>query len=189
MNKQALQNTVEEYKKLTHLRNQLACFSRLVSIGEVITHAATSCCPCCNRKFDHQRRIPEDILQLQAEVLLQKEAEITKCQTFEELHEVVKKYHVSGIRELTIYDISLRIGAYLKLYPQRIYLHSGAGKGLKAWAGKLKMPFKASESITLDELKAYQADLITSELMPHEIEDFLCIFFHKEQNNTFSKIF
>ena len=57
--------------------------------------------------------------------------------TFDEIMKIItdvirKEYPIwKGIGELTTYDISVRIGAYKKKFPDKIYLHCGAKEG--AW--------------------------------------------------------
>ena len=74
---------------------------------------------------------------------------------------------ISGIGELYVYDTALRIGAFLKLYPEKVYLHAGTRTG----ANRLKIKKSNKEWIELDELpKQFQ------ELPMNEVEDILCIY-------------
>ena len=74
--------------------------------------------------------------------------------------------NIRGIGTLTIYDISLRIGAKLGLYPKAVYLHGGVISGAKA----LGLNYR-QESIPIKDIP----EPISSNLEPYEIEDFLCI--------------
>jgi hypothetical protein len=70
----------------------------------------------------------------------------TTVRTFAELYEkvAVALRPIRGIGLLTIYDTAHRIGAYLKLSPEQVYLHAGVRTGAKAlglgdWQSKLPM--------------------------------------------------
>jgi len=75
-----------------------------------------------------------------------------------------RKFWKNG--ELTVYDTALRIGAYLRIEPEKVFLHRGTRDGAKA------LGFKGGKrSIRLDELpKAFHG------LKPYQIEDCLCIY-------------
>jgi hypothetical protein len=68
--------------------------------------------------------------------------------------------------ELYVYDTSLRIGAYMGIWPQKVYLHAGTRKGAKA----LGFP---STARSIDPLAM---PIEMSQLEPREMEDFLCIY-------------
>ena len=89
------------------------------------------------------------------------------CRDFEDLRSLVDNtIRVKGIGDLTIYDFSLRIGAKLGLYPKAVYLHRGAISGAKA----LGLNYR-QKSIPIKDIP----EIISSNLEPYEIEDFLCI--------------
>lgn len=124
------------------------------------------------KRFPHQRMLAENSLQAQATVLSGKINEIELCQKeggFHVLYELVKKLKVTGIGALACYDIALRIGANLNIYPVYVYLHAGVATG----ALNLCVMKKGEEKpyLTLEELPP-----ILTQLRPHEIEDFLCIY-------------
>ena len=49
---------------------------------------------------------------------------------------------IKGIGELTIYDTALRIGFYLDIYPDKVYLHAGTREGAKRLIGEDKVKNK-----------------------------------------------
>jgi len=53
--------------------------------------------------------------------------------TFEELHGVVENLtrEIPKIGELTVYDTALRIGAYLGLQPDKVFVHAGTLEGVQ----------------------------------------------------------
>jgi len=73
---------------------------------------------------------------------------------------------ISGIGELAVYDITLRIGAYRGLHPTEVYLHAGTRKGVQALglsANRKSLP-----------MTSLPADLRL--LSAEEAEDLLCIY-------------
>lgn len=120
------------------------------------------------KRHGHQRRIIQPALNESARRLLDVQDKIKMCRDFEDLRGFVDRKigDVWGIGTLTIYDISLRIGAKLGLYPQVVYLHRGVISGAKA----LGLNYR-QKSISIEDIP----ELISSNLEPYEIEDFLCI--------------
>jgi hypothetical protein len=120
------------------------------------------------KRLDHQRRIPAEALRAWANALQRKHTQIHSCRTFDELLNVLEKESRAFWKdgELIVYDTALRIGAYLKIEPEEVFLHRGTREGAKA------LGFEGSRrSIRGDEFpKAFQR------LKPYQIEDCLCIY-------------
>ena len=88
------------------------------------------------------------------------------CRSFDDLHRTVHD-RIGGIHrigELAVYDISCRIGAFVGLSPNRVYLHAGTRKGAQA--------------LGLRGATVHKNDLPPEfgRLSPAEIEDCLCIY-------------
>jgi hypothetical protein len=84
------------------------------------------------KRHPHQRR-------LSASTLRRAHAELDQCQpgncsSFDELFQMVDNAigAIHGIGPLTVYDTAYRIGEYLNLKPERIYLHAGTREGAQA---------------------------------------------------------
>lgn len=71
-----------------------------------------------------------------------------------------------GIGELYVYDTALRIGAWLELFPGKVYLHAGTRWGARALGFDPK-----ARALEVSELPQE-----LQQLEPYEIEDLLCIF-------------
>lgn len=73
------------------------------------------------KRHDHQWPIPKLVLQSAADALIN--ANLT-ADSFGELHEKVQTTigPIYGIGELTIYDAAQRIGVYLELEPELVYI-------------------------------------------------------------------
>ena len=137
------------------------------TLNDAIRIAALSVLP-GGKRHGHQRRIIQPALNESARRLLDVQDKIKMCRNFEDLRGFVDRKigDVWGIGTLTIYDISLRIGAKLGLYPQAVYLHRGVISGAKA----LGLNYR-QKSIPIKNIP----EPISSNLEPYEIEDFLCI--------------
>lgn len=87
-----------------------------------------------DRRFRHQYRIPERVLQRASRALLRQLHTIGRSKSFEQLLETVHETiaRIPGIGPLTVYDTALRIGARLRLSPARVYLHAGTRHGAMA---------------------------------------------------------
>lgn len=135
------------------------------SLPDAITKAALAELPNGGR-FSHQWRIPGSVLAQARDALLK--LNYSTVRTFAELYEkvAVALRPIRGIGLLTIYDTAHRIGAFLKLSPEQVYLHAGVRTGAKAlglgdWRAKLPMSVFPP---------AFQR------LRPEQVEDCLCIY-------------
>jgi hypothetical protein len=122
-----------------------------------------------NKIHSHQRRVGKIKLKTFAEQLKEKEPEIKKATTFDDLLSIIEDVKCDGIADLTKYDTATRIGAYLNLFPDKIYLHTGTRLGAKNLLGNIN----SRKFITVDELPK---EFLNYDLTASEFEDILCIF-------------
>jgi hypothetical protein len=85
----------------------------------------------------HQRRVAKADLMALAEKLMSLENEFANAKNFDKIYEIIKKTNQSGINEITVFDTAFRIGSYLNLFPDKIYLTSGTRIGAEHLLGKL----------------------------------------------------
>ena len=90
------------------------------------------------------------------------------CSSFHELFEMVNNAigAIHRIGPLAIYDTACRIGAYLKLRPDKVYLHAGVRVGARAIGLG-----QGRDVLEVDELPVPFRRLAAG-----EIEDCLCIY-------------
>lgn len=154
-------------KHRSRAEEELRFYAEKPSFREVVNMAAMAIGP-WEGIHGHQNvrgvasRLPEF-----AESLLGALPELEKSASFNELYNAVKARKVDGVGDLTLYDTALRIGAYLKIQPDMVFLHCGAKKGAK----NLGIALRGRRSISVDELPS-----AFRKLKPHEIEDCLCIY-------------
>jgi hypothetical protein len=86
------------------------------------------------KRYSHQRRLSQTILEQARDILLVNEKEICQSQGFNDLFALLERLFlpVKGLGEWYIYDTALRIGAKIGALPQRVYLHAGTRVGAKA---------------------------------------------------------
>lgn len=118
------------------------------------------------KRQPHQRRLPASTLGRAHAALDQ--CDFNVCHSFEELFQLVNAAvgGIHGIGALTVYDTARRIGAYLKLEPEKVYLHAGTRAGARAiglGAGR-------------DTLEINELPVPFRSLSAGEIEDCLCIY-------------
>lgn len=117
----------------------------------------------------HQRRLKLADLELFNENLAGRIKDISTTSSFSCLILIIENCKVKGIGDLACYDIANRIGSYLGLNPELVYLHAGTRKGLKnLLKSKVKDNFIKKEDLP-EPFKS-------SDLTCHEIEDILCIY-------------
>lgn len=138
LNEKRLAAIIESYKFLRAKRpDTWSEFTvQQLRLRDAITVAALSINK-DNKRCPHQYRIPKAVLEQAKHELLVNIARIRKAKSFDELYTIVRTLGIFGIGELTAYDIALRIGAYLKLHPDRVYLHAGTRAGAKRLLGEV----------------------------------------------------
>jgi len=160
-------DVVRNYKRVHRPRisEELRFYKMQKSLAKAIEKAALAKLP-SGKRHPHQRRILGEVLQLAKNNLLRADLEDSK--TFLQFHTRVKETigHIKGIGELTIYDMALRIGTYLSLEPEHIYLHAGVRAGAKALGLNYRL-------YTLEKGRLPRG---FHALKSYEIEDCLCIY-------------
>ena len=149
------------------LQSLLASYQGLSSLSEAITKAAHALDEKGNR-HRHQARIKRAVILAAHEALDRTHAQLGTTHDFETLHTIIETstLRIKGIGPLYVYDAALRLGAYLRIEPTKVYLHAGTRKG----ATRLGVPLPA-EAISPEALPPE-----FSHLKAHEIEDLLCIY-------------
>jgi hypothetical protein len=129
------------------------------------------------KKHKHQYRIENTQLLMFLEKISSLEHKIQNINKFDELLNLIVKEKIIGIGPLALYDIALRIGYYIKIKPELIYLHAGAKTGANNFFGrKIKNNYLTKEEFEskVDDFKNFSCE---------EIEAFLCIHCNKKNNN------
>lgn len=121
----------------------------------------------CGRKHSHQRRLNLANMGRLVEGLLEDSAFIEEASTFERLHDLVSTA-TSGLWEdaaLLKYDVAQRLGTFVGIEPDAVYVHRGTAVG----AAAIGLPGRGSVSMR-------QIPEELSSLSASELEDCLCIF-------------
>jgi hypothetical protein len=134
------------------------------TLDDALKKAALARLP-SGKRAHHQRRLSASALN--AAWLALKQCDFNACKDFHELFCMIEKTvrSIDGIGELYVYDTSLRIGSFLRLAPDRVYLHAGVREGGRA------LGFTGCDYILCSDLPVE-----FTALQPHQIEDCLCIY-------------
>lgn len=163
----SLTTMAREYIRLVRPRveREAQRFRAMPNLAAVIREAALA------RREDgkchgHQRRVGFVRLRAFERALQKRRRRISRCETFDDLYTVIWECRTTRVGRLTVYDTATRIGAYLGLEPERVYLHTGARAGARI------LGIHASGwSIPMSVIpRAWR------QLSPAEVEDCLCIF-------------
>lgn len=164
---------VNTYIKLVRnpFRQELDFYASQPSLQDAVRNASLAIPPAGSGRMihSHQARVAKQSLQEAYQKL--RDEEFSECTDFEKLFSKLKALilPIHGIGRLTLYDIALRIGAYLGFEPERIYLHRGAREGANAIGVGIR-----KGTIELHAIPA-QFQL----LRPCEIEDCFCCYKHE----------
>jgi hypothetical protein len=162
-----LKSLVRSYQEL-FLQGEKAWLDQLLTCPslEIVIRRSALAEDKDGKRHPHQYRIPREVLQQVANSLTAKQTEIRNCKDFDDLFQLVKECRVKGFGPLAIYDIAHRMGWWLEIYPEKVYMHCGTTTGARYLGLKT-----SSESLKVKDFPpAIQI------LEPSQIEDFLCIF-------------
>lgn len=168
MNEKRIESIITAYKKLRtdYPDYSLIDCAAAGNLQHAIEMAATAR-DLARRKHRHQYRIKNSTLQDFSHSLLSIQQEIGSAASFGALYKLVEQNKIKGISDITVYDTAQRIGCFLNLFPEDIYLHGGTRTGAEILLGKIK-----GKTIAIEQLPApFQIGL-----SPSEIEDILCIY-------------
>jgi hypothetical protein len=143
---------------------ELRFYRRQGTLNNALEHAALTRLP-SGKRAHHQRRLSAATLNAAWKALQQ--CDFNGCTTFHDLFCLIDETvrQIDGIGELYVYDTALRIGSYLRLSPDRVYLHAGVRVGARA------LGFTGRDYIRCSDLP-----IEFSILKPNQIEDCLCIY-------------
>ncbi|MBU0507503.1 hypothetical protein KKH27_01520 [bacterium] len=141
-------------------------YAGLTTLEEVIQKAALAL-TATGSVSSHQRQwVRPESMQQAVPILLAAIESIRACKDFDSLLLLTtrKLAGIDGLGDLYYYDTSRRIGAFLGLFPLRVYLHRGTKEGAKALGLDHTRPYINMVSVP-PELRC---------LEPKHVEDFLC---------------
>ena len=147
--------------------NEMSFFRTMPSFELALHHAAYAIDQ-RNKRFGHQCRITRAALEKSAALIGAASAKLKTCASFEQLHELLKNEvgSVAGIGELYLYDTALRLGAFLDLSPNNVYMHAGTRVGARA----------LGLDVSRDAIPFKEFPPVLQSLSASELEDFLCIY-------------
>lgn len=167
MSKKSLSSLVAIYDHMNgpKLDTYLDYFKKLATLDDAIQYAFLGK---DGKIHDHQYRVGKLKLGRARKLLQNHSAEIEACKSFDDLLTLVedRTSSIDRFGVLAVYDTSLRLGAYLKLWPEVVYLHAGTKKGCKVLG-------VATKGGTVEMSSLPQS---IRPLKPYHAENFLCIF-------------
>src|SRR5262249_40973014 len=122
------------------------------------------------KRHSHQYRLNKADMELFAKELQSQEERIRAAESFDILFKVIEKVGVKieGIGDMLIYDSAERIGGYLNIFPDKVYLHAGTREGAEKLLGKI-------EASTIRK-EMFPEPIRSSNLSCADIESLLCIY-------------
>jgi hypothetical protein len=123
------------------------------------------------RLFFHQRWLDEEAAARASATLLECLGEIDGTRDFHELFLLVEQLvgEIKGLKEMFVYDVAFRIGAHLRRWPTRVYLHRGTRAGAIALGFDGALPWLEVRQFPR-EFHILEAYLIENLLCIHKTE-------------------
>lgn len=114
--KKCIEEYVRQYRNLA--LDEISFYARQPTLSAATT-VAVNCTRADGKRHLYQRRIPEVVLGKAERKLHAVIDELKAASDFDTLHLVVNQAirPIRGVGELTVYDVALRIGAFLGLKP------------------------------------------------------------------------
>ena len=166
-----IKDIIRDYRNHEEYREEWAFWGdpqRVINLEIAIELAGLAMCD--GRKMSHQKLIPKPTLAGYAKELLKRKHEIGEVQSFPELLKITASCRIYGIGELAVYDAAFRIGIFLRIEPDAVYLHAGPRIGAENLLKRRLFPSKV-KTITKEDLPEAFRDCSYA-----EIEAILCIY-------------
>ena len=171
-----LQELIKAYIKYNrkNKNDELEQYSACYTIEETINKIGI-CRNIHGKVYSHQCRVGEAKMKEFADILKPYAQELSIATTFQQIYDIlrvpVKNTHQIG--DLAHYDVALRISAYCRCLPEEVFVQAGSEQGAKTWGMNIK-----NGKVDLNQFPK----ILTEQLKPHEIEDFLCIYQNDLEN-------
>jgi hypothetical protein len=165
-----LEDAVADFHKHRAFRNDpvLAHTMAAGSLTEAIERACAGIAA-DGKKFRHDQYLrPSSVESLQRRLIKHMHT-LPAAKDFDALHDLVQNLRPNGVGQLKVFDVTMRLGAYLKInleHSKYVYLHRGALAGWQKLTSKRARPYR----VLLDSIPAE-----LQEMGPHYlIEDWFC---------------
>jgi hypothetical protein len=127
-------------------------------------------CRCRNeqgKKHNHQSKV-QDIVLTEWSIKIVGNILPNQIKDFDHLFDELGRILIWGIGPVTHYDVAIRIGAYLNLEPEQLYLHAGVLSGWRIlYPDRRSWPIRMPRNFWPKELRMLPAD---------QVEDLLCAY-------------
>lgn len=136
------------------------------------TEAADRACRSRGRDgkmHNHQSRVKgKDRRLLFVRIVRGIPAEHRRFTSFDDLHDTIEELAPKGIGPVTVYDVAVRIAAWIGIEPTSLYLHAGVREGWDALSRSLSTGIhRINQEYLPEPLRGLPAD---------EVEDLLCTY-------------
>lgn len=98
---------------------------------------------------------------------------------FDAMHDWIDSVKPYGIGPVTVYDVAVRIGAFLEVEPEQVYMHAGVRQGLKSLEAALGNHAAGKRLAGAHKLKRVPLYLFPKPLRSmkaDDVEDLLCTY-------------
>jgi hypothetical protein len=98
---------------------------------------------------------------------------------FDAMHDKLNFIKPYGIGPVTVYDVAIRIAAFLDIEPNCVYLHAGVRQGLKAFEDALERtgaPFTMRPWLRADKVPLSAFPRPFNSMKADDVEDILCTY-------------
>lgn len=99
---------------------------------------------------------------------------------FDDMHDWMDAHKPYGIGPVTVYDVAVRVGAYLGIEPTSVYMHAGVRQGMSALISAVDFPMDdLYDTSALVRSGRFPVDLFPpplDKMRADDVEDILCTY-------------
>ena len=92
---------------------------------------------------------------------------------FDRMHSILDNYKPYGIGPVTVYDVAIRIAAFVGIEPQSVYMHAGVRQGMKAFEEAVS---PGEDWYRLDRVPVSWLPAPFCDMKADDVEDILCTY-------------
>lgn len=128
------------------------------------------------KHHNHQSKVDIGARRLFGKRIWTRRNQVKKCKDFDALHDLFDEIKPYGIGPVTVYDVAVRVGAYLGVEPTSVYMHAGVRQGMKAMAAAVPQWWEGTEPWREDRIPVELFPPPLSSMRADDVEDILCTY-------------
>ncbi len=166
----------------TKKTDQVIAYCAAAEVFELAVQRAVESRDAMGKHHNHQSKVDITARRLFGRRIIRKAHRgALPIDDFDDLHDCLDNLKPYGIGPVTVYDVAVRIGAFLGIEPQSVYMHAGVRQGFKAMVmaldrrGHPKVDWY-KRHLRDDRIKVNNFPKPLDSMRADDVEDILCTY-------------